>query len=100
MAVTEPYEEVKMKLTATTEPVINMEIPKGDKGDPGVGIEQVVLNDDYKLTIYFTNGTVWVSPTPIRGEKGEKGDTGDKGDKGDPGMTLSVNGTTLEIVTT
>lgn len=43
--------------------------------DDGVGISSAVLNDNYTLTLNFTNGTSYTTPS-IRGEKGEKGDTG------------------------
>ena len=46
---------------------------KGDKGDVGNGIENTVLNSDYTLTITFTDGTTYKTPS-IRGEKGEKGE--------------------------
>lgn len=48
---------------------------KGDKGDIGIGIENTVLNSDYTLTITFTDGTSYTTPS-IRGEKGIKGDVG------------------------
>jgi hypothetical protein len=54
---------------------------QGNKGDTGNGIASVVLNADYTLTVTFTDGTSYTTPS-IRGEKGEKGDKGDKGDKG------------------
>lgn len=52
------------------------------KGDTGNGISSAVLNDDYTLTLTFTDGTTYKTPS-IRGEKGEKGDKGDKGDTGE-----------------
>lgn len=42
----------------------------------GNGIASVSLNEDYTLTINFTNGDTYTTPVPIRGEKGEKGDDG------------------------
>lgn len=54
---------------------------KGDKGDKGIqgdtgnGISSAVLNSDYTLTITFTDGTSYTTPS-IRGEKGIKGDVG------------------------
>lgn len=44
-------------------------------GQDGVGIENVVFNNDYSLTFYFTNESTFTTP-PIKGEKGQKGDTG------------------------
>ena len=52
--------------------VLTLGIPKGDKGDTGNGIDHVVLNEDYTLTVYFTDGTS-VTTESIRGEKGETG---------------------------
>ena len=65
------------------------------------GIDHITLNDDYTLTIYYTNTAREPYTTAsIRGEKGEngapgpqgpqgpqgsQGPKGDKGDKGDPG---------------
>lgn len=45
----------------------------------GNGIASAVLNADYTLTLTFTDGTSYTTPS-IRGEKGEKGDKGDKGE--------------------
>jgi len=46
---------------------------KGDKGNTGNGISSAILNDDYTLTLTFTDGTTYKTPS-IRGEKGEKGE--------------------------
>ena len=43
------------------------------KGDKGNGIQSAVLNNDYTLTLTFTDGTTYTTPS-IRGEKGEKGE--------------------------
>ena len=56
----------------------------GQKGDTGNGIKSTVMNDDYTLTIEFTDGTSYTTPS-IQGEKGETGSKGAKGDKGDTG---------------
>lgn len=56
----------------------------GQKGDTGNGIKSTVMNDDYTLTIEFTDGTSYTTPS-IRGEKGETGSKGARGDKGDTG---------------
>ena len=40
------------------------------KGDKGNGISSAVLNNDYTLTLTFTDGTSYTTPS-IRGEKGE-----------------------------
>ena len=72
---------------------------KGEKGETGNGIASTVLNEDYTLTITFTDGTSYTTPTPIRGEigltgpegprglTGEKGETGAQGQKGEKGET-------------
>lgn len=49
---------------------------KGDKGDTGNGISSIVENDNYTLTINYTNGESFTTGN-IRGEKGEKGDKGE-----------------------
>ena len=49
---------------------------KGEKGDTGNGISSIVENDNYTLTINYTNGESFTTGN-IRGEKGEKGDRGD-----------------------
>ncbi len=49
------------------------------KGDKGNGIQSAILNDDYTLTLTFTDGTTYKTPS-IRGNKGEKGDKGDTGE--------------------
>lgn len=74
---------------------------QGDKGDTGTGISSAVLNNDYTLTLTFTDGTTYTTSSirgatgaqgaqGVQGEKGDKGDTGAtgaKGDKGDTGAT-------------
>ena len=44
-------------------------------GADGVGIESIVYNNDYTITINLTNGTSYTTGS-IRGQKGDKGDTG------------------------
>ena len=48
----------------------------GAKGDTGTGISSCTLNQDYTLTINFTDGTSYTTPVSIRGATGAKGDTG------------------------
>lgn len=70
---------------------------KGDKGETGNGIYAVVLRADYTLAIYFTDGSVYNTPS-IRGREGAVGPTGPvgpqgemgpKGDTGDTGTGIS-----------
>ena len=42
----------------------------------GNGIAEARLNQDYTLTLVFTDGTSFTTPISIRGAQGEKGDTG------------------------
>ena len=56
-------------------------------GENDVGIKEVRFNDNYSLTIIFTDDSVFNTPS-IRGEKGEQGVQGIQGiqgEKGDPG---------------
>lgn len=76
---------------------------KGDKGDTGVSVSGAKLNDDYTLTINFTDGSSYTTPTPIRGPQGIqgiqgprgiqglRGEQGLKGDKGDPGDSFTLH---------
>jgi hypothetical protein len=50
----------------------------GETGETGNGIASTVLNPDYTLTITFTDGTSYTTPS-IRGAKGDTGDTGATG---------------------
>lgn len=65
--------------------------PKGDTGDTGPtgatgnGISSAVLNADYTLTLNFTDGTSYTTPTPIRGATGATGPQGDTGPTGPTG---------------
>ena len=61
----------------------------GDDGEDGNGIASAVLNADYTLTLRFTDGTSYTTPS-IRGATGEtgaKGDTGATGPQGPKGDT-------------
>lgn len=44
-------------------------------GEDGVGIRDIFFNNDYTLTITFTDNNVFTTES-LRGEKGQKGDTG------------------------
>jgi hypothetical protein len=70
---------------------------KGEKGDTGNGIKSTVLNEDFTLTIKFTDGTEYVT-SPIRGEKGEKGDSGDSSGGGECNVQ-ELEDTTFEVGT-
>lgn len=79
--------------------------PKGDTGETGAtgnGISSAVLNADYTLTLNFTDGTSYTTPTPIRGATGATGETGatgpagpqgEQGPKGDTGETGATGAT-------
>lgn len=56
----------------------------GDTGEAGNGIASAVLNADYTLTLTFTDGTSYTTPS-IRGEQGIQGIQGPKGENGDTG---------------
>ena len=58
--------------------------PKGDQGDPGVGISSIVLEDDYTLTITMTDGTVYHTES-IQGPSGPAGPSGPSGRDGSDG---------------
>ena len=59
-------------------PIKGVDYFDGAKGDTGNGIVSTVLNDDYTLTILFSDGTS-VTTSSIRGAKGEAGTTGATG---------------------
>lgn len=73
--------------------------PKGDTGETGPtgatgnGISSAVLNADYTLTLNFTNGTSYTTPTPIRGATGATGETGPQGPSGSA-ATIAVGNVT------
>lgn len=59
----------------------NLKGEQGDTGETGAtgnGIASTVLNPDYTLTIRFTDGTSYTTPS-IRGAKGNTGNTGATG---------------------
>lgn len=67
---------------------VNTGIGTGNMGTPGRdgnGIRSVTFNDDYTLTLNFTDGTFYTTPS-IRGIQGEKGDKGDRGIQGEQGV--------------
>lgn len=58
---------------------------QGIKGDTGNGIDSIALNNDYTLTIRYTDGSSFTTAS-IRGEKGERGDQGPRGYQGIQGV--------------
>ena len=53
----------------------------GTKGDPGVGISDMIFNDDYTITFVMTDGTEYTSGD-MRGETGPTGPQGPAGPQG------------------
>lgn len=56
----------------------------GLKGDTGNGIANATFNLNGSLTLTFTDGTSFTTPS-LKGEKGDKGDTGETGPQGEQG---------------
>lgn len=77
--------------------VSRVQVQDGKDGASGNGISSVVLNDDYTLTLLFTNGTEYTTSS-IRGAAGaagEDGVDGKDGKDGDDGVSIiSVEQTT------
>lgn len=71
---------------------------QGQTGATGNGIDSVALNSDYTLTIVFTDGTSYTTPTSIRGATGATGPQGPAGYS--PSATVSKTGTTATITIT
>lgn len=80
------------------------------QGDTGNGIASVIMNADYTLTITFTDGTTYTTPSirgaqgeqgiqGIQGVQGEKGETGATGAQGAPGVGVPAGGTTGQVPT-
>ena len=59
---------------------------QGETGATGNGIASTILNDDYTLTIQFTDGTSYTTPS-IRGKIGPTGSQGPQGLTGKTGAT-------------
>lgn len=68
---------------------------QGLPGKDGTGIESVILNADYTLTIRFTDGTHYTTPS-IRGEVGAAGKDGENGKNG-TSIAHEWSGTTLVV---
>ena len=54
---------------------------QGEPGKTGNGITSTVLNNDFTLTVRFTDGTSYTTPS-IRGATGPQGKQGEKGETG------------------
>lgn len=59
---------------------------KGDTGETGNGIADATLNEDYTLTLDYTNGDSFTTPVSIRGERGPQGIQGVQGPRGLQGL--------------
>lgn len=59
---------------------------KGDTGETGNGIADAILNEDYTLTLDYTDGTSFTTPVSIRGERGPQGVQGVQGPRGVQGL--------------
>lgn len=69
--------------------ILNSILEAADSGEgynPGVGIVDVSMDGNYILTIRFSDGSYYTTPS-LRGAKGDKGDTGPQGEKGATGAT-------------
>lgn len=67
----------------------------GPQGETGNGIADAELNSDYTLTLGFTDGTSYTTPsirgaTGAQGVQGPQGERGLQGEKGDPGEAFSI----------
>lgn len=63
---------------------------QGIKGETGTGIASVQLNQDYTLTITFTDGNTYTT-TSIRGAQGATGPQGNPGQNGSNGVNAYVH---------
>lgn len=71
---------------------------QGIKGETGNGIASAVLNSDYTLTLNWTNGDHYTTPS-IRGEQGRQGETGPTGPTGPTGSTGATPNISIGTVT-
>ena len=63
---------------------LELDLSTGVRGADGVGIDNIVFNADYTMTITLTDGTTYTSPS-LRGETGATGATGPQGIQGPQG---------------
>lgn len=75
--------------------VVGMRGLKGEKGDTGNGIASAVLNNDYTLTLAYTDGTSYTTPS-IRGATGNSIST----ITSNPDYTLTISFTDGDSYTT
>lgn len=68
----------------------------GVKGDTGNGIDSIILNDDYTLTINYTDGSYYKTMS-IRGKEGPTGAQGIQGEKGLDGAIQYTAGSGIKI---
>lgn len=68
-----------------------------NNGEDGNGIKSAVLNPDYTLTLTFTDGTSYTTPS-IRGEKGEGSDITTNNDKIIKSITRNSNGSYVRVL--
>lgn len=86
-ATAQSGEEAGVTLTWTEDSVnFDFTIPGGEDG---VGIQSIVFNADYSMTITLTDGTEYESPS-LRGPQGETGATGAQGPQGPQGEGLEI----------
>ena len=84
--VKSPYEHaVDGGYRGTEEEFYKLLATGGAPGADGNGIAATILNDDYTLTLTYTDGTSYTTPS-IRGAQGVQGPPGEQGPKGDPGI--------------
>lgn len=74
--------------------LIAVEDLKGEDGEDGNGISSAVLNANYTLTLTFTDGTSYTTPS-IRGEQGPAGADGSDGEDGTDGVSPTVATTSI-----
>ena len=101
-------DEVGASITGTAEnPVLNLTLPKGDKGDTGLtgpkgetgvtpafSMGAVTKGDEASASITGTAEKPVLNLILPKGDKGDRGEKGDKGDKGGPELdsTLTISG--------
>ena len=57
------------------------------------GIDHITLNADYTLTVTYTSGQSWTTPTSIRGAQGAQGNPGADGEDGNGIVSVAKTGT-------